>query len=71
MQMLDLNDMISFPQKEKKLRNDMQQIVGTSYYGEGKFAGEGDLSSGGFNEVELWVIFILCMFVFFCIKKIR
>lgn len=48
----------------------MQQIVGTSYYGEGKFA-EGDLSSGGFNEVELWVIFILCMFVFFCIKKIR
>lgn len=42
----------------------MQQIVGTSYYGEGKFAGEGDLSSGGFNEVELWVIFILCMFVY-------
>lgn len=47
----------------------MQQIVDTSYHGEGKLAGEGNLSLGGFNKVKLWVILILCMFEFLCIKK--
>lgn len=46
----------------------MQQIVSTSYHGEGKFAGGGDLSLSGFNEAELWVIFILCM-CFSVLKK--